>query len=97
MDDGRPDLVEVLERVDDLHDDGAALLLRHELVLLQVEVQVVALAVLQHRAEPARPKLFVRDADLSPLRERITRTETDRLQFVWTEVGKTHESVSSEK
>lgn len=54
VDDGRSDLVEVLEGVDDLHDDGAALLLRHELVLLQVEVQVVALAVLQHGAEPAR-------------------------------------------
>lgn len=59
VDDRRSDLVEVLERVDDLHDDGAALLLRHELVLLQVEVQVVALAVLQHRAEPAQAKRVV--------------------------------------
>lgn len=59
MDYGRSDLVEVLERVDDLHDDGAALLLRHELVLLQVEVQVVALAVLQHRAEPAQAQPVV--------------------------------------
>lgn len=29
MDDGRPNLVEVLEGVDDLHDDRAALLLAH--------------------------------------------------------------------
>lgn len=63
MDDRRSDLIEVLERVDNLHDDGAALLLRHELVLFQVEVQVVALAILQHCAEPARPtsKPFVTD------------------------------------
>lgn len=54
MDDGRADLIEVLERVDDLHDDGAALLLCHQLVLLQVEVQVIALAVLQHSAKPAK-------------------------------------------
>lgn len=53
MDDGRVDLVEVLESVDDLHDNGAAFLLRHQLILLQVEVQVVAVAVLQHCAEPA--------------------------------------------
>lgn len=53
VDDGRPDLVEVLEGVDNLHDDGAALLLGHQLILLQVEVQVVAFAVLQHCAEPA--------------------------------------------
>lgn len=54
VDDGGPDLVQVLERVDHLHDDRAALLLRHEFVLLQVEVQVVPLAELQNRAEPAR-------------------------------------------
>lgn len=65
MDDRRSDLVEVLERVDDLHDDGAALLLRHELVLFQVEVQVVALAILQYRAEPAQPKPFVIETYLS--------------------------------
>lgn len=54
VDDGRSDLVEVLEGVNYLHDDGASLLLWHELVLLQVEVQVIALAVLQDCAEPAR-------------------------------------------
>lgn len=27
VDDGRPDVIEVLERVDDLHDDGPSLLL----------------------------------------------------------------------
>lgn len=53
VDDWRADLVEVLEGVDDLHDDRAALLLRHQLILLQVEVQVIAFAVLQHCAEPA--------------------------------------------
>lgn len=46
VDDGRADLVEVLEGVDDLHDDGAPFLLAHQLVLLQVEVQVVPLTVL---------------------------------------------------
>lgn len=53
MDNGRVDLVEVLESVGDLHDNRAAFLLRHQLILLQVEVQVVAVAVLQHCAEPA--------------------------------------------
>ena len=52
MDDGWFDLVEVLKCVDDLHDDGARLLLRHQLVLLQVEVQIVPLAELKNRAEP---------------------------------------------
>ena len=52
MDDGRPDLVKILEGVDNLHYDGAALLLRHELVLLQIEVKVVPLTILQNRAEP---------------------------------------------
>lgn len=53
MDDGWANLVEVLEGVDYLHDDGAALLLAHQLILLQVEVQVIAFTVLQHCAEPA--------------------------------------------
>ena len=53
VDNGRSDLIEVLQGIDNLHNDGAALFLRHELVLLQVEVQVVALAVLQDGAEPA--------------------------------------------
>ena len=53
VDNGRSDLIEVLEGVNNLHDDGAALFLWHKLVLLQVEVQVIALAVLQDRAEPA--------------------------------------------
>lgn len=54
VDDGRVNLVEVLESVNDLHDDRAAFFLSHQLILLQVEVQVVAFAVLQHCAEPAR-------------------------------------------
>ena len=53
MDDGWPNLVEVLEGIDDLHDDRAALLLAHQLILLQVEVQIIAFTVLQHCAEPA--------------------------------------------
>lgn len=54
VDDGWPNLVEVLKGVDDLHDNRAALLLGHQLILLQVEVQIVAFTVLQHCAEPAR-------------------------------------------
>jgi len=53
VDDGGLDLVEVLESGDGLTDDGAGLLLRDTLVLLEVEVQVVPLTELQHRAEPA--------------------------------------------
>lgn len=52
MNDGWSDLVEVLEGVDDLHDDGASLLFSHQLMLLQVEVQIIAFTVLQHCAEP---------------------------------------------
>lgn len=52
MDDGRFDLVEVAQGADDLHDNGARLLLRHQLVLFQVEVQVVSFAELQNRTEP---------------------------------------------
>lgn len=54
MDDGWPNLVEILEGVNDLHDNRAALLLSHQLILLQVEVQIVAFTVLQHCAEPGR-------------------------------------------
>lgn len=54
VDDGRVNLVEVLESVDNLHDDGATLLLCHQLILLQVEIQIVAFAVLQHSAEAAK-------------------------------------------
>lgn len=53
MDDGRVNLVEVLESIDNLHDNRAAFLLSHQLILLQVEVQIVAFAVLQYCAEPA--------------------------------------------
>ena len=38
VDDGRLDLVEVLEGRDDLHDDAAGLLLRDSLVLFQLEI-----------------------------------------------------------
>jgi len=53
VDNWRSDLIEVLERINYLHDDGAPFFFRHKLVLLQVEVQVVALTVLQNCAEPA--------------------------------------------
>lgn len=53
MYDGWPNLIEVLEGIDELHDDGAALLLRHRFVLLQVEIQVIAFTVLEYCAEPA--------------------------------------------
>lgn len=52
VDDGGFDFVEVTQSADDLHDNGARLLLRHQLVLLQVEVQVVAFTELQNSAEP---------------------------------------------
>lgn len=52
VDDGRPNLVEVLEGIDNLHDNRATLLLSHKLMLLQVKVQIIAFTVLQHCAEP---------------------------------------------
>lgn len=54
MDDGGFNIVQIFERVHNLHDDGPSLLLRHELVLLQVEIQVVAVAVLHNSAKPVR-------------------------------------------
>lgn len=51
MDDGWLYFVEVTQCANNLHDDGASLLLRHQLVLFQVEVQVVAFAELQDGAE----------------------------------------------
>lgn len=56
VDDGGSNLIEVLEGVDELHDDGAALLLSQRLVLFQVRVQVVSCAVLQHCAESGGKK-----------------------------------------
>lgn len=52
VDDGGFDFIEVAQGADDLHDNGACLLLWHQLVLLQVEVQVVAFTELQDSAEP---------------------------------------------
>lgn len=48
------DLTEILERVDELHDDGATLLLSRRFILLQVELQIVASTVLQNCAEPEK-------------------------------------------
>lgn len=59
VDNRRSDLIEVLEGVYNLHDDGAALFLWHKLVLLQVEVQVIALTVLQNCAEPATREMHL--------------------------------------
>lgn len=52
MNDWRFDLVEVSEGVGDLHDDGTGFFLSHQFVLLQIEVQIVPLAELQHSTEP---------------------------------------------
>lgn len=54
VNDGRLDLIEVAQGADDLHNDGAGLLLRHQFVLLQVEVQVVSFAELEDCTEPER-------------------------------------------
>lgn len=51
VDDGWFDLVEVSEGVDYLHDNGASLFLRHQLVLLQIEVEIIPLTELKNSAE----------------------------------------------
>lgn len=51
VDNRRFNFIEVLECMDDLHDDGACLAFRNALVLLQVKVEVVSIAVLKHSAE----------------------------------------------
>ena len=53
VNDWRLYLVEILEGRDCLNDDRPRLLLRQKLVLLQIEVEVVALAVTQHCTKPA--------------------------------------------
>ena len=52
MNDWRLYLVEVLESRDRLNDDRPRLLLCQKLVLLQIEVEVVALAVTEHCTKP---------------------------------------------
>ncbi len=47
----RFDFVQVLQRGGNLHDDGPRLPLAHSLVLLEVKVEVVAVAVLEHGAK----------------------------------------------
>lgn len=66
VNDGWSDLVEVLEGVDYLHDNGTSLLLRHELVLFQVKVQVISLAVFQDGAEPVPGKTRVKSSSQPP-------------------------------
>ena len=51
MDHRRLDLIQIFESRGNLHDDGSSLSLRDRFVLLQVEVQVMPRAILQHRAE----------------------------------------------
>ena len=51
MDDWRFDLVEILERMYNLHNDRARLTFRNALVLLQVKVQIVAITVFEYSAE----------------------------------------------
>lgn len=51
VDDGGFDFVEVTQGADNLHDDGASLFLGHQLILLQVEVQVVSFTELKDCAE----------------------------------------------
>ncbi len=52
VDDGRADVdVQIAQSAHRLHDNRARLLLRYGLVLLEEEVEIVALAVLEHRAE----------------------------------------------
>lgn len=51
MDDGGFDFVEVTQGADNLHDDGASLFLGHQLILLQVEVQVISFTELEDCAE----------------------------------------------
>lgn len=51
MDDGRLDFVQVFEGRHDLRDDRSRLPLANDLVLLEVKIEVVPVAVLEHRAE----------------------------------------------
>jgi len=53
MNDWRLDFVEVLESGDSLNDDRPRFLLCQKLILLQIEVQVVALAVTKNCTKPA--------------------------------------------
>lgn len=76
MDDGGLDFVEVAQGADDLHDDGACLLLGHQLVLLQIEVQVVAFTELQDSAEPTEVKRRSHTGGkVSAQRLKVIRTE----------------------
>lgn len=56
MDDRRLDFVQVLKSADCLDDDRPCLLLRNQLILFQVEVQVVALTVFENRTETKKKK-----------------------------------------
>lgn len=59
MNDGVLELVQVLERLDNLHNDRFRLLLGNLRMLLQIDVQVVAFAVFQDRAKSTRQILGV--------------------------------------
>lgn len=78
VDDGGFDFVEVPQSADDLHDNGARLLLRHQLVLLQVEVQVVAFAELQNSAEPGDGPTHSYDPGaIKTVTDQVSSTATD--------------------
>lgn len=75
MDDGRFDLIEVSEGVDYLHDDGASLFLRHQLVLLQIKVQIISLTELENSAESRTEVHFCMVAKTrTGLSEHVTET-----------------------
>lgn len=57
MDDGGFDFIQIFQRVHNLHDYGTCLFFRHELMLLQVEIQVVAFTILHDSAKPGWIKL----------------------------------------
>lgn len=77
--------VQIFQRRDDLHDDGARLLLRHGLVLFQVKIQVVPFTVLHNGAKPVDSRIGSSeglDFDLAPKTLRVRhRTPSQPLQF----------------
>lgn len=54
---GRLDLIQILERVNDLHDDRTSLAFGNALVLFQVKVKIVTITVFEYGAERVRVDL----------------------------------------
>lgn len=86
VDDGGFDFVEVAQGADDLHDDGASLLLRHQLVLLQVEVQVIAFTELQDSTEPERGWRWTHTVTRGRNGSNST-TECEQIEVRWTYIS----------